>query len=40
MMGTIWPDGKPLLAQPYKLKQAFAIISQVEHKAKDRPRAS
>lgn len=34
MMGTTWPDGKPLLEQPYKLKQAFAIISQVEAKAR------
>lgn len=34
MMGTIWPDGKPLLQQPYKLKQAFAIISQVEAKTR------
>lgn len=37
MMGTIWPDGKPLLAQPWKLKLAFALISQVEHKTRKKP---
>jgi len=37
MMGTIWPDGKPLLQQPWKLKLAFALISQVEHKTRKKP---
>jgi len=36
-MGTIWPDGKPLLQQPWKLKLAFALISQVEHKTRKKP---
>jgi len=37
MMGTTWPDGKPLLEQPWKLKLAFALISQVEHKTRKKP---
>lgn len=36
-MGTTWPDGKPLLQQPYKLKQAFAIISDVEARTREKP---
>lgn len=40
MMGTIWPDGKSLLEQPYRLKLAFAIISQVEAKARRKPGAA
>lgn len=40
MMGTIWPDGKPLLEQPFKLKMAFAIISQVEAKTRKKPGAA
>jgi hypothetical protein len=40
MMGMVWPDGKPLLQQPWKLKQAFAIISQVEYRSKKKPDAA
>jgi len=37
MMGTTWPDGRELLAQPWKLKLAFALISQVEQKTRKKP---
>lgn len=37
MMGATWPDGKPLLDQPWKLKLAFALISHVEHKCRKKP---
>lgn len=40
MMGSTWPDGKPLLQQPWKLKLAFALISQVEHKTRKKPGAA
>jgi hypothetical protein len=40
MMGTTWPDGKALLDQPWKLKMAFALISQVEHKTRKKPGAA
>jgi len=37
MMGTTWPDGKPLLEQPYRLKLAFATIGSVEAKTRKKP---
>lgn len=32
MMGITWPDGRPLLEQPVRLRAAFALVSQVEAK--------
>jgi len=30
MFGMTFPDGKPLLEQPYKLLLAFGLIGEVE----------
>ena len=30
MMGMVWPDGKPLLKQPVRLRAAFALIGRIE----------
>lgn len=32
MMGVVWPDGKPLLEQPLRLRLAFSLISRIEAK--------
>lgn len=32
MAGVTWPDGKPLIDQPVRLREAFAIIGSVEAK--------
>lgn len=37
MMGTIWPDGRPLLEQPYRLLLAFGVISTIEAKTRKKP---
>lgn len=30
MMGAVWPDGRPLLRQPYRLMLAFSVIEHIE----------
>jgi hypothetical protein len=32
MTGMVWPDGKPLIEQPMRLREAFTLIGSVEAK--------
>ncbi len=34
MAGITWPDGKPFIYQPVRLREAFNIIGSVEAKCK------
>lgn len=34
MVGMVWPDGKALIKQPVRLREAFNLIGSVEAKCK------
>lgn len=34
MTGTVWPDGKALIDQPVRLREAFNLIASVEAKCR------
>lgn len=34
MMGMVWPDGRPLIEQPVRLREAFNLIGSVEARCK------
>ena len=39
MAGVTWPDGKPLIYQPVRLREAFGIIGSVEAKCQKKGKA-
>lgn len=39
MTGMVWPDGKPLIAQPVRLREAFNLIGSVEAKCQKKGKA-
>jgi hypothetical protein len=39
MTGMVWPDGKALIDQPVRLREAFQLIGAVQAKCKKRGEA-
>ena len=39
MVGMVWPDGKALIEQPVRLREAFNTIGSVEAKCQKKGKA-